>query len=127
MSDEVILEQKLGFDELLELVHSVNLYDRTKTLKKCIEDELEYVLGKVGEYRRAGELNIKIKFGVGDRCQINVTGEVTSKAPKGSVNQNIFYQDSKDGSLYMDDPSQTKLFAVRNIREESHQKGAVND
>lgn len=129
MTEENVLleDQKIGFDELLELVHSVNLYDRTKTLRKCIEDELEFVLGKVGEYRRAGEINIKIKFGTGDRSQINVTAEVTSKAPKGSVNQNIFYQDNKDGSLYIDDPNQTKLFKVERIRPENHYKGAVND
>lgn len=127
MSHEQIELEKIGFDELIELVHSVNLYDRAKSLKDCIQDELDMVLTKVNEYKRGGEINIKIKIAQGDRQQLNITGEVTSKSPKGHINQNIFYQDNKDGSLYLDDPNQLKIFKVREIRPETHQKGAVND
>ena len=127
MSHEQIELEKIGFDELIELVHSVNLYDRAKSLKDCIQDELDMVLTKVNEYKRGGEITIKIKIAQGDRQQLNITGEVTSKSPKGHINQNIFYQDNKDGSLYLDDPNQLKIFKVREIRPETHQKGAVND
>lgn len=127
MSEQEIEQQSIGFDELIQMVHSVNLYDRTKTLKACIEDELDMVLQKVNEYKRGGEINIKIKIAQGDRQQLNITGEVTSKSPKGHVNQNIFYQDNKDGKLFLDDPNQLKIFKVSRIREETHQKGAIND
>ena len=127
MAELPITETKIGLDELLEYVHSVNLYDRAKTLKACLEDELEFVLQKVGEYRKAGEITLKIKIGVGDRNQLNITGDVSSKSPKGYINQNIFYQDSRDGSIYLDDPNQLKMFKVERIRPEEHQKGAVND
>ncbi len=124
-NNEVILPDKIGFDEMLELVHSTNLYDRTKTLGDCIRDEIEFVLKKVAEYRKAGSVTIKLNFGCGDRSEINVTADVTSQAPKGKVKQNIFYQDSKDGSLYTDMPNQTKIFALP--PKETHQKGAIND
>ena len=124
-----IEQQSIGFDELIQIIHSVNLYDRAKTLKACIEDELEMVLGKVNEYKRGAEINIKIKIAQGDRQQLNFTGEVTSKAPKGHISQNILYQDSKDGKLYLDDPNQLKIFAVKKFPtvEETHAKGAMMD
>lgn len=127
MAKDLLEQEKIGFDELIDYVHSVNLYDRAKTLRACIQDELDMVLGKVNEYKRGAEINIKIKFAQGDRQQLNITGEVTSKSPKGHISQNIFYQDNKDGSLYLDDPNQLKMFAVRDIRPETHLKGAVND
>ena len=128
--ETIDLNEDITIDELLQLVHSVNLYDRTKNLRDCIQDELEFALQKVNEYRRNAEINIKIKIAQGDRCQLNITGEVTSKTPKGSINQNIFYQDGKDGKLYVDDPNQLKIFKVSKLRpeiEETHEKGAIVD
>lgn len=125
---EELQQTAIGIDELLQLVHSVNYADRTKTLHDCVDDELDMVLQKVNEYRKNAEITIKINIAQGDRNQLNITGTVTSKAPKGKINQNIFYLDSKDAKLFIDDPNQLKIFKVREFpKQETHAKGASID
>ena len=108
-------EETIDFEGLLQTVMCYNLHDRAKTLGASIDDELDSVLSKVNEYKRGGEINIKLKIKQGDRQQLNIVAEVTSKSPKGSINQNIFYQDNKDGKLFLDDPNQLKIVKVPRI------------
>lgn len=115
--NEQVVDESLNFEALLTQVHSVNLHDRAKPLGECIEDELSMALQKVNEYKRNAEVNIKLVIRQGDRQQVQVIAEVSSKVPKGCITSNVFYQEHKEGKLYQDDPNQLKMFAVKNIAE----------
>ena len=121
------LDKPMQFEDLLMQAHAVNLHDKAKTLSDCINDELEMALQKVNDYKRNAEITIKLNIRQGDRQQVSIIADVTSKVPKGCVTSNVFYQDMKDGGLFVDDPAQTKLINVTKLNAERHAKGAVND
>lgn len=117
-------QDEIKFLELLETIKTVNSKDKTRSLGDCIEDELTEALQKVNEYRKDAEVIIKIKIHSGDRNELNILADVSKKAPKGTIKQNVYYLDSK-GGLFLDDPNQLKLIdtkKVENINERKSKK-----
>jgi len=114
---EINLEEDLNFEALLLQVHSVNLHDKAKTLGECIDDELFMALQKVNEYKRNAEISVKLTIRQGDRQQVQIIADVSSKVPKGCITSNVFYQEHKEGKLFADDPNQLRMFTVKDIAE----------
>lgn len=119
-------QDEIKFEELIATIKTVNSRDKTRFLGDCINDELTEILQKVNEYKKGAELTIKIKIEQGDRNELNILADVSKKAPKGVIRQNVFYQNSK-GALFLDDPSQLKLLDVRKVESINQRRGNDND
>jgi hypothetical protein len=114
--------EDIGFPELLETIKTVNSKDKTMKLGDCIQFELSDLMQKINEYNKDGEITIKLRVNVEEKNELNLIADISSKKPKGSIKQNVFYRDTK-GKLYLDDPNQLKLIDSRTVRE-LHAKGA---
>ena len=109
-------DDKLDFMQMLSAMRVIDDDDRIRAFKECIEAQYNIVSRKVAEYHKDGELIIKMKFQYDKKCKngVNVSADVSRKIPKGTAN-NQFYFDERTGGIYYDDPNQLKMFTGSNI------------
>ncbi len=115
----------MTFEDLLDTVKTVNSKDRARKLGDAINDEVTDALQRVNQYRKKAEITLKIQILPEDRNEVNIIADINKKVPKGTVKQNLFYQDSK-GDLFEADPSQLKLINSKEVENISKRRN-VND
>jgi len=76
------------------------------------DDELAAVVKAVLATKKGGEVNVKIKVNpskTGDN-ELSIKAEVSSKVPKKTLPDAVFFGDEKSGEVHRDDPKQIDAF-----------------
>lgn len=126
--EKLMADEKLKFMDMLSMMRVIDDDDRIRKFSDCIEATFQQVSRKVSEYNKDGKLTIEIKFCVDKKNKngVNVFAEVKKTIPKGSQ-CNPFYRDARTGGLYLDDPSQMKLFNTVSNMSSGKDLAAQND
>lgn len=114
-------DKGLLFENLLAEVTASDCNDRTKLLIDAVNNEIKDVMSAVNRYSKNGKITINLYFDCVRANEMNISADVVGKKPKERATGTKMYRDLK-GRLFMEDPNQTKLFDVNNVRSIKKEK-----
>ena len=91
---------------------------RFGTLTDELTKSLHELVGKVTETGRAGELRLTIKLKPGKAGQVEVSDDITVKAPKPERGTSIMFA-TPEGNLQREDPRQMSIEGLRSVDTET--------
>lgn len=108
-------DAEILFETMLAEVKCSNSKDRTRALIDAINDDIKEMMQAINKYGKNGKMVLTLKFNCVQANEMEISAELETKKPKGTAKGTQMFRDMK-GRLYMDDPNQTKLFDVNNVR-----------
>lgn len=98
----------LDLKDLLKQIKVIASNGKPMGLEAGINFEIQDVVSKCYQHKKAGEVNIKLKFTPSGMNAMGIQGILNAVEPKVNASAITAYVDSR-GRLYGDDPNQQKL------------------